>query len=229
MKTKSDFLSLPLAARYTIVLFGAAGLAAVLFAMTFQPVLAAGRILLLLVLATASARMKFNLFKGSSLSFLTPVVLLAIIQEAPIVAVLVGVCGVTVQAIFPSKKIVLHQLVFNAGMIALTVTASWFTYHSIARSPAPDTISSEMLAAMFASVAYFIGNSVSVSLIVALTKGHVWFHRFLFSAPSFLIAGLLSLVMIAMASSSSFMIVCALLIGISIAYYGSVRLTAEMK
>src|SRR5215471_16997265 len=131
MKAKTEFTSLPLAARCTIVLFGIAGLAAVLYTMAFQPNLASNRIFLLLAMAAGTARIKVNLFKGSTLSFLTPVVLMAVIQEGPAVAVLVGLCGVTIQTVFPAKRFVLHQLAFNAGMIALTVTASWLSYHAL--------------------------------------------------------------------------------------------------
>src|SRR5215467_16394797 len=205
MKAKTEFTSLPLAARCTIVLFGIAGLAAVLYTMAFQPSLTSTRIFLLLAIAAGTARMKVNLFKGSTLSFLTSVVLLAVIQEGPAVAVLVGLCGVTIQTVFPEKKVVLHQLAFNAGMIALTVTASWFSYHALASTHVLDSVSSKMMATVIASFTYFLGNSISVSLIVALTKGmsvfNIWFHHFLFTVPSFLIAGLLSLGVIVVASS----------------------------
>ena len=231
MKRKSDFTSLPLAARCTIVLFAVAGLAAALYAVTFQPGFAPGRIILLLALAAASARIKVNLFKGSTLSFLTCAVFVAVLQEGPAVAILVGLCGVTVQALFPFKKIVLHRLAFNSGMIVLTVAASWWTHHALVRTQATATMSAEVIATVLASFTYFLGNSISVSLIVALTKGmslfQIWSRHFLFSAPSFLIAGLLALAAIAMVSSSSFLVLGALLIAISVAYYCSVRVTAR--
>lgn len=231
MKPNSDFNSLPFAARWTIILFGAAGLAALLYVVASQPGIDLGRTLLLLTLAAGSARIKFNLFKGSTLSFLTSVVLLAVIHEGPAVAVLVGLCGVTVQTIFPSKKVVLHQLAFNAGMIAITVTASWLTYHLVAGRPTLNAISSNLVATVLASFAYFVGNSVSVSLIVAMTKGlsvfQIWFHHFLFSAPSFVFAGMLSLTILAMFSSPGIVVIAAFLAAISTAYYCSVRLTAQ--
>jgi hypothetical protein len=231
MKAKSDFKSLPLAAKCTIVLFGVAGLAALLYTTAFQPNLASGRILLLLALAAGCARIKVNLFKGSTLSFLTSVVLIAVIHEGPAVAVLVGLCGVTIQTVFPAKKVVLHQLAFNTGMIALTVTASWLTYHALASTHVLDSMSSKMMATVLASFTYFLGNSISVSLIVALSKGmsvfNIWFHHFLFSAPSFLIAGLLSLGLIAIVSSSSLLMIAAWVSPILIAYYCSVRVTAQ--
>jgi hypothetical protein len=231
MKAKTEFTSLPLAARCTIVIFGIAGLAAMLYTMAFQPSLASSRILFLLAVAAGTARIKVNLFKGSTLSFLTSVVLLAVIQEGPAVAVLVGLCGVTIQTVFPSKKIVLYQLAFNAGMIALTVTGSWLTYHALASTHVLDSMSSKMMATVLASFTYFLGNSISVSLIVALSKGmsvfNIWVHHFLFSAPSFLIAGLLSLGLIAIVSSSSLLMIAAWLSPILIAYYCSVRVTAQ--
>jgi hypothetical protein len=231
MKAKTEFTSLPLAARRTIVIFGIAGLAAMLYTMAFQPSLASSRILFLLAVAAGTARIKVNLFKGSTLSFLTSVVLLAVIQEGPAVAVLVGLCGVTIQTVFPSKKIVLHQLAVNAGMIALTVTGSWLTYHALASTHVLDSMSSKMMATVLASFTYFLGNSISVSLIVALSKGmsvfNIWVHHFLFSAPSFLIAGLLSLGLIAIVSSSSLLMIAAWLSPILIAYYCSVRVTAQ--
>src|SRR5215470_16080327 len=196
MNPKADFKSLPLAARWAIVLFTVAGLGALLYTTALEPALTSGRILLFMVLAALTARVKVNLFKGSTLSFLTSVVLLAVIQEGPAVAILVGLCGVTIQTVFPTKKFVFHQLAFNAGMIALTVMTSWLSYHALIGKHTADTISSEMAATVFASFTYFLGNSISVSLIVALTKGmsalQVWFQHFFLAAPSFLIAGLLS-------------------------------------
>jgi hypothetical protein len=232
MKPTSDFKNLPPAARWTVVLFVIAGLAAAAYAMIVQPNINSGRIFLLMALAAATARIKVNLFKGSTLSFLTSVVLLTVIQEGPAVAVLVGLCGVTVQTIFPSRKIVLHQLAFNAGMIALTISGSWITYHALAGTRPVETMSSEMMATILASFTYFLGNSISVSVIVAVTKGmsvfNIWFHHFLFAAPSFLIAGMLSLGVMAIVASSSMAILAAMLVVISTAYYCSVR-AAEAK
>ena len=231
MNTIADFKSLPLAARWAIVLFSAAGFGALLYATELEPVLTSGRILLLIVLGAVTARIKVNLFKGSTLSLLTSVVLLAIVREGPVIAVLVGISGVTVQTLFPSRKVVLHQLAFNMAMITLTVTASWLTYHALAQASAVGTLSSEITATLLSSFMYFLGNSISVSLIVALTKGmsllHIWLHHFLFSAPSFLIAGLLSTGLIAALGCSNVLLAAALLTSIALPYYCSVCIAAE--
>ena len=231
MNPKADFKSLPLAARWAIVLFTVAGLGALLYTTALEPVLISGRILLFLVIAALTARVKVNLFKGSTLSLLTSVVLLAIVREGPAIAVLVGISGVTIQTLFPSRKIVLHQLAFNVAMITLTVTASWLTYHAFAQASAVGTLSSEITATLLSSFMYFLGNSISVSLIVALTRGmsllHIWLHHFLFSAPSFLIAGLLSTRVMAALGCANVLLASALLTSIAIPYYCSVYIAAE--
>src|SRR5262249_23459770 len=144
-----------------------------------------------------AARVKVKLLKGATLSLLTCVVLLAIITEGPAVSLLVGLCGVTVQTLLPVKKPVLHQLAFNNGMIAMTVNGSWWTYHLLAKEQNSGTIWTDLVAVVFASFIYFLGNSISVSVIIGLSKGlsafQVWYRHFLVSAPSFVIAGLIAL------------------------------------
>lgn len=229
MKPHVSFKALPLSVRLTVILFGMAGLAAILYAISLQHAFAPGRVLLLFGLALASARAKVILYRGSTISFLTCVVLLAVIREGPAVAVLLAVCGVIVQTLSPSKKLVLHQLAFNAGMIALTVTATWWTHHLLAGRPTLDTLSAELTATVLASFMYFLGNSISVSLIVSLSQGismlHVWSHHFLYAAPSFLIAGLLSLGVLGLATHI-ILIGAMVVTAIFIAYYCSITRVA---
>ena len=229
VKPHISFEALPRAARLTVILFGMAGLAAILYAISWQPSFASGRVLLMFTVAMVSARAKVNLYHGSTISFLTCVVLLAVIREGLGVAVLLAVWGVTVQTLFPSKKLVFHQLAFNSGMIALTVTATWWTHHLLARAPALDTVSAELTATVLSSFMYFLGNSISVSLIVSLSQRismiHLWSHHFLYSAPSFLMAGLLSLGVVGLITH--FLMIGVTLVGaIALAYYCAVRRVA---
>lgn len=205
MKPQARFKTLPLAARMTVILFGIMGLAAILYACAWQKTFALSHVLVLSAMAVLCARAKVNLYRGSTISFLTCVVLLAVIHEGPAVAVLVAVGGVTAQTFLPKKRLVLHQAAFNAGMIALTVLATWSTYHFLTSGPGLDTLPAEVMATILASFMYFLGNSISVSLIVSLSQGasmlHLWANHFLHSAPSFLIAGLLSLGVLGLASN----------------------------
>jgi hypothetical protein len=230
VKPQVSFKALPIAARLTVVLFGLAGFAAILDAISWQHAFAPGRVLLLFAIAVATARKKVNLYRGSTISFLTCVVLLAVIKEGPAVAVLLAVCGVTVQTLLPSKKLVWHQLAFNAGMIAITVTAAWWTHHAFAGTQALDAISAELTATVLASFTYFLGNSISVSLIVSLSQRipmlHTWSHHFLYSAPSFLIAGLLSLGVLGLTTTHFILIGLMLVAVVAVAYYCSINRVA---
>jgi hypothetical protein len=92
-------------------------------------------------------------------------------------------------------------------------------------------MSSEATATVLASFTYFLGNSVSVSLMVALSKGmsmfQVWANHFMYSAPSFLIAGLFSLGLIALAGTTSLWILAAVIPVVAFPYYCAVRLTGQ--
>ena len=231
MKSQNSTHKLPFSARCTIGAFAIAGIVAVLGAVAYQPAFASGRIFLLLAIAACAARAKVTLYRGTSLSFLTAVVLLAVLQDGPAVAALLAICGVTIQAIHPHKKIVVHQLIFNAGMIALTSTGTWWIHHVLIGSQTANTLSAETIATLLASFTYFLGNSLSVALIVALTKGmslfHIWSQYFLNSAPSFLIAGLLSLGLMATTVGPGLLVLGALTGVVALAYYCSVRLTQQ--
>jgi hypothetical protein len=230
MKPKSTFRLLPLAAKLAIVMFGAAGFAAAAGSLLYQPDLAAGRIVILLVLAGAMARTKVNLYRETSLSFLTCVVLLAVITQGPAAAVLVSAFGVTVQSFLPKKRIVLHQVVFNVGMISVTVVATWWIHQTLIQVLPPATLLTQTAATVLASFTYFLGNSISVSLIVALSKGlsafQIWSKHFMYSAPSFLIAGILSLSVLVLSGNA--VLIAAVISVIVLSYYCSVRLTREM-
>src|SRR3989442_4058795 len=170
MKGQSAFKLLPTAARWAVVMFGAAGFAAAVYTVFCQPALSPGRLLVLLALAAITARAKVNLYRETSLSFLTSVVLLAVIIYGPAVAVLVSVFGVTVQSFLPKRKLVLHQAIFNAGMISVTVTATWWIHHILAGELPLAAISGQKTSTVLASFSYFLGNSGSVSLNDALSN-----------------------------------------------------------
>ena len=151
MKTQSTFTTMPAAARFAIVLFAITGLAAVAYAMIFQMGFAPVRLFLLMAAATLCAQAKVKLYKASTISLLTSVVLLAVISEGLGSALIVAVFGVTVQTVVPSKKLVLHQLAFNLGMITLTVTATWFTHQSLTGARIATPLSTEALATLMAA------------------------------------------------------------------------------
>jgi hypothetical protein len=207
------------------------GLAAVLFAGAVPVTLTPSRLLVFLAAAVIGSRAKVNIFGNSTLSLLTSVVLLAVISEGLGVAMLVAIMGVTAQVILPSRKFAVHQLAFNLGMITLTVTATWLTHQWIAVAAPLSMLPAQVTATLLASFSYFLGNSISVSLIIGLTKGismfSVWLDHFLHSAPSFLMAGLLSLGVGALMTSAGMAILLTATLAVALAYYSSVRVVAQ--
>ena len=229
---KTTFRQLPPLAKWTIGLVGVAGLAASLLSIPLQESFRLAPALLLVAVGAAGARSKVTLCRGTTISFLTAVVLFAIITEGPAVAMLTAICGVTIQTV-PRRSggAPLHQMVFNAGMISVTVMLTWATYHALSGALPLSTMPAEMTATVLASFVYFLSNSVSVSLIVMATQGvsmfEVWSKHFLLSAPSFLIAGLMALGVMGAANTDQFTLLVALLSVIALTYYCSVRLTEQ--
>src|SRR5947209_7491525 len=134
MKNQNTFTTMPAAARFAVVLFALLGFAAVVYAVVFHMGFAPGRLFLLMAAASVCARAKVKLYKTSTISLLTAVVLLAVIQEGLASALIVAVFGVRVRTVVASEKMVLAALAVTSGMIALTVAARWFTDQSHARA-----------------------------------------------------------------------------------------------
>src|SRR5260370_19567382 len=139
-------------ARAIIIIFAAAGVASIALALWHQSLFSATRLGFLPFLAALSARYKAKLYRETTISFLTSVVMIGVITDEPAVSMLAAICGVTIQTLLPSKKLVPYRLIFNAGMIALTVAATWWTHRVVATANHFfDATSSELAAAILAS------------------------------------------------------------------------------
>jgi len=226
VKPSKVFQNLPLPARCAVAIFGVAGVIATLWTMLSEPFTGGLQLACTMILAIVTAQSKVRLYKDSTISFLTSVVLLSLLIGGTRDALLAGICGVTVQTYFPQRKFVLHRLVFNLGMIAVTVQASAWVY-AFFLSQSSGSFPSILAAILGASSMYYLGNSLSVSLVIALTKREsmlrLWLDHFVYAAPSFLIAGLLSLLTFELAQSREGFTLLTLAPVASITYYASVR------
>ena len=235
MKPGGTFKALPFAARCAIVLFGFAGVVALAWAIRHETgAILSVRLIVLLLFATVTARLKVQLYRGATISFLTAIVLMAVIRDGAAVSIITAVWGVIVQTLFPSRKLILHRLVFNSGMIALTAGASSWAFHSLAtNNPSVQLIPAGILATILAAFVYFAGNSISISFIVALTQQvsifDIWINHFMYTAQSFLIAGLLAFFPVVLTSSSLRFMPVAVNLVIVYAYYCSVRHAARQS
>jgi diguanylate cyclase (GGDEF)-like protein/putative nucleotidyltransferase with HDIG domain len=192
---RSQFGGLPRLAKITILLFGIAGAGGLIRAVIQLGHPNYAYFVLLLVLATVTGQAKVRLIGGSSLSLVTTVALVALMTLGAPAATLVGICGVLVQCGFPPKKFNAYHLVFNLGMIVLTISMTNAGYHTVVRG-SHTAAADQFVGALIASLLYYIGSSVCVSLIIGLTSSksvfRVWHDNFLYTAPSFFVAGLLA-------------------------------------
>jgi hypothetical protein len=148
--------------------------------------------------------------------------------DGPRTAVLAAICGVFIQTVFPHRKVVIHQLLFNVGMIGLTATLSGFAYE-MARFGRNEVLSNQLIAVLTAALVYFFGNSGFVSMIIGLSRktsiARVWIDHFAYTAPSFLIAGVVSLLTLQLLATPSLILMMVLLI--CPVYYSSIQLASR--
>jgi diguanylate cyclase (GGDEF)-like protein/putative nucleotidyltransferase with HDIG domain len=194
LANKPQLKTLPKAARIAVLLFGLVGILGVLRALFDTAAMSSSYFVLMAFLAVVTAHTKVRLM-GSSLSLLTTVALVAVMMLGTKPAVLVGVIGVVTQCALPPRRFIFHHLAFNLGMIVATIYAVGAGYYAVVRttpSPAGDLL----IGALIASLIYYLGNSLCVSLIISLTNKksffRLWHDNFLYTAPSFFVAGLLA-------------------------------------
>jgi diguanylate cyclase (GGDEF)-like protein/putative nucleotidyltransferase with HDIG domain len=86
----------------------------------------------------------------------------------------------------PSRPSVI-QVLFNLSAVTLAAAAAWMTYHSTWLARVDSALP---ILLFFATLVYFLINTLSVSLIIALTEnkplGMVWRQSFLWTAPEYL-------------------------------------------
>jgi hypothetical protein len=228
VKPSCSFKTLPFAARGIIVLFAAAGIASIALALWYQSFFSATRLGFLPLLAAVSAQYKARVYRETTISILTPVVMIGVIADEPAVSMLAAICGITIQMLLPSKKLILHRLIFNAGMIALTVAATWWTHRVVTTANhSADATSCEIVATILASFVYFLSNSIFIALIISTTQQisilSIWVQHLMYSAPSFLMAGLLATGLAGLMTAPVVAVPIALILSASIAYYGAIR------
>jgi diguanylate cyclase (GGDEF)-like protein/putative nucleotidyltransferase with HDIG domain len=203
LSNKAQFKGLPLAAQVAVVLFGLAGLCGVVAARSLGQIDYA-YFGLFIFLAVVTAHTKVRLIGGSSLSLLTTVALVTVMMLGTEAAVLVGICGMIVQCAFPPRRFIPHHFVFNMGMIVLTVWMAGTGYYFVVRGP-HTSASDQLIGSLIASLLYYVGNSFCVSSIVGLSSEkspfRIWHDNFLYTAPSFFLAGLLASVVAQFAHS----------------------------
>jgi signal transduction histidine kinase/CheY-like chemotaxis protein len=152
----------------------------------------------LLVLACITSAWKvtlpLSLSSGSTLSVSYAADLMALLLLGAGPAVIIAVVGAWMQCTFRVKQSYpLYRTGFSMSAEAITMVATGLTYASLGGSPGLVDLSSIAKPLVGAIATYFVVNTSLVGGAIALSSGRswwqVWHDEFLWSAPSFMVAG----------------------------------------
>lgn len=146
-----------------------------------------------MALALAAGSRKLDLIRSNqpgevaSISLGFVVTFLSVVTFGYRAGILVGVSSALGATLFPKRQS-LHQILFNASEIALVACISHLTFVKCKNIvPAPFEFYASTL---IAALAYFLCNSLLVSIVLSLTSGQsaytIWRKNFMWSGPSHL-------------------------------------------
>ena len=177
-----------------VIVAGAAGLAAWLPRTYPEPILFASLLLLACVTSAWKVTLPLSLTSGSTLSVSYAADLMALLLLGPQHAVIVAVAGAWMQCTFRVKRpYPVYRTGFSMAAEAITMVATGFAYLSLGGSPGLLDVSDLAKPLVGAIATYFFVNTGLVAAAISLSSGRtwwrVWHDEFVWSAPSFMVAG----------------------------------------
>ena len=192
-----EWNALPRAAQVYVAAVIAAG--AVAFAVIFpthldRPILFLALLIIGCVMSTWKVNLPAALGNGSTLSVSYSVDLMALLLLGVGPATLIALAGVWTQCTLKVKQpYPLYRTAFSAAQEALTMSATAAAYTALGGVLPPGTIVEVARAVVGAITVYFLVNTLLVAAAMALSTREsiaaVWRDNFLWSAPSFIVAG----------------------------------------
>ena len=177
-----------------VIIAGAAGLVASLPRTYPEPILFASLLLLACVTSAWKVTLPLSLTSGSTLSVSYAADLMALLLLGPQHAVIVAVAGAWMQCTFRVKRpYPVYRTGFSMAAEAITMVATGFAYLSLGGSPGLLDVSDLAKPLVGAIATYFFVNTGLVAAAISLSSGRtwwqVWHDEFVWSAPSFMVAG----------------------------------------
>jgi signal transduction histidine kinase/ActR/RegA family two-component response regulator len=154
-----------------------------------------GSLLLLACITSAwKVTLPLSLSSGATLSVSYAADLMALLLLGAGPAVIIAVAGAWMQCTFRVKQSYpLYRTGFSMSAEAITMVATGLTYASLGGFPGLSDLSSIAKPLVGAIATYFVVNTSLVGGAIALSSGRswwqVWHDEFLWSAPSFMVAG----------------------------------------
>jgi PAS domain S-box-containing protein len=189
--------ALPRAARvYVAAVIGAGALLALWFlpAPVGDPLLLLALVALSCVTSTMKVTLPLSLNSGSTLSVSYAADLMALMLLGPHQAMVVAVAGAWTQCTFNVKRrYPPYRTAFSMAGEAITIQATGLVYAWLGGLAGPMTMAAMPKALVGAIVTYFVVNTGIVAAAIALSTRQrpwrVWHDNFLWSGPSFMVAG----------------------------------------
>jgi signal transduction histidine kinase/CheY-like chemotaxis protein len=178
----------------TVTVVGAAGLMLSVPRHAPDPILFALLLLLACVTSSWKVTLPLSLSSGATLSVSYAADLMTLLLLGPDVAVLVAVAGAWMQCTFKVKQTYpIYRTAFSMSAEAITMTATGVVYLSLGGQIGVIDLTIIARPLVAAIAAYFTVNTALVAEAIALSSGQswwqVWHDEFLWSAPSFMVAG----------------------------------------
>jgi hypothetical protein len=159
-----------------------------------DPVLFAGLALVASITAAWKVTLPLRVVNGSTLSVSDAANLMALLLLGAQYAILIAAAAVWIQCVYkPRQPYPLHRTAFSAAAGALTMSATSLAFLWLGGLAAPLTTPAVILPIVGAVTTYFLVNTGLIAAAIAFSSGtscaEVWRRGFLWTAPSFAVAG----------------------------------------
>jgi len=191
--------ALPLPARIYVAVVVLGGGIAILQSLphSFPPPLLFGVLLVASGLMSAwKITLPISVTNGSTLSVADAANIMSLLLLGPDAAALIAVVGVWIQCTYRTKqRYPLHRTVFSMAALAITMVAAGSVYQWTADATTPTTFGAVLSKPLVLTLGvYFLGNTSLVAAAIALSTGRTplatWREDFLWSASTFMVAGM---------------------------------------
>lgn len=159
-----------------------------------DPLLLAGLLLLACVTSAWKVTLPLSLSSGATLSVSYAADLMTLLLLGPEAAVIVAVAGAWMQCTFKVKQTYpLYRTAFSMAAEAITMVTTGLVFVSLGGMPGSPDLAPIAKPLVGAIATYFVVNTSLVGGAIALSSARtwwqVWHDEFLWSAPSFMVAG----------------------------------------
>jgi PAS domain S-box-containing protein len=194
---RTEWAALPIAAKIYVTLVTATGVVLMtrLVPTTYpRPWMFVALLFVACLTSLWKVTLPLALTNGSTLSVSYAAVLMALLLLGPNAAMVIAVAGAWTQCAFKTKRrYPWYRTVFSMAGEAITIQATGLVYAAIVGTPTLVPIAALPKAVVGAIGTYFIVNTGLVAGAIALSTRRrawtVWHENFLWSAPSFMVAG----------------------------------------